>query len=224
MLEVTNGKLETSPELVVIPDADGEAVEAVEAVEAGEAGEATAPRPEADISAGRALRALVSAPWRWVKTKGRMAAIVIVVGGLLAGLIVTDLKLRHQEALGSARTSALAAANTYSVELASYDYRHLDQDFGAVRQHSTPAFQASFGQSSSALESVLVKYHATASASVISAGVVSASTSRVVALVFLEQTVTNSTQKSGSQKDQSRVEMTLTRSHGHWLIDQVKLL
>ncbi len=211
MLEVSNGKIDSTTELVVVPDGDMEA-------------EPASPPQEADISAGRAIRALASAPWRWVRTKGRTVGLIMLVAGLLAGLVVTDLKLRHQEALGSARTSALAAADTYSVELASYDYRHLDQDFGAVRQHSSPAFQASFSQSSSALASVLVKYHATANASVLSAGVVSATTSRVVALVFLEQTVTNSTQKTGSQKDQSRVEMTLIRSHGRWLIDQVKLL
>jgi Mce-associated membrane protein len=210
MIEVTNGKIEMAPE---------PASEAVsEAVSEPVIDEVT------PISAGAALRALASAPLRWMRTRGRPVVVGVVIAALGVALITTDLKLRHQEAIGSARSSALTAADTYSVELASYDYRHLDQDFGAVRDHSSPAFQASFTQSSSALESVLVKYHATATATVVSSGVVSAGTAHAVVLVFLEQTVVNSTQRSGSQKAQSRVEMSLVRSHGHWLIDQVKLL
>ena len=222
MLEVTNGKIE------IVPEAKSEAASGDPSeIEAG-TDEAevkdTASESAAQISASAALRALVSAPRRWMRSRGRPVVAGVVIVALAAALIVTDLKLRHQEAIGSARTAALAAGDTYSVELASYDYRHLDQDFGVVRAHSSPTFQASFSQSSSALASVLVKYHATATASVVSSGVVSAGTSRAVVLVFLEQTVTNSTQKSGPQKTQSRVQMTLIHSHGHWLIDQVKLL
>jgi Mce-associated membrane protein len=183
------------------------------------------PSPERPpITTGAALGALLASPGRWVRRRGRIVLLALVVVGLLAALVSTDLKLRHQEAIGSARNAALAAAKTDSVELASYDYHHLDQDFGTVRQHSTPSFQASFSQSSSALASVLVRYHATATASVVSAGVVSASTSHATVLVFLVQTVTNSTQRSGPQKAQSRVQMSLLHSHGYWLIDEVKLL
>jgi Mce-associated membrane protein len=221
MLDVSNGNrgAVTGP---ATEEEDGETAAATLESSPHPVAESGAARPP--ITAGAALRALVSAPGRWMRRRGRALVITLVLAGLIAALVSTDLKLRQQEAIGSARASGLTAAKTDAVELASYDYRRLDQDFGAVRQHSTPSFQASFSQSSSALASVLVKYHATATASVVSAGVVSASTGRAVVLVFLEQTVTNSTQRSGPQKDQSRVEMTLVRSHGRWLIDQVKLL
>jgi Mce-associated membrane protein len=110
------------------------------------------------------------------------------------------------------------------VELASYDYRHLSQDFGAVQKHASPSFAKSFIQSSDALKTVLTKYKATAKAKVIAAGLTSGSTDRAVVLVFLDQTVTNTAQKSGPTTDQSRVSITLTRAHAAWVIDQVRLL
>jgi len=150
--------------------------------------------------------------------------VAMLVVTLAGALVVTTVQLRHRNAVDSARTSALAAAKTYAVELASYDYRHLDQDFGQVLAHSTPTFRQSFTQSSNALKSVLTKYNATSKATVVAAGIVSASTSRVVALLFLNQSVSNSTQKGGPTSDQSRIEITMLHVGGKWLINAVSLL
>jgi len=153
-----------------------------------------------------------------------LAVILSVVAiGLAVALALTALQLGNKNTLLSAQVSVLAVAKTYSVELAGYDYRHLDQDFGVVLSHSTPSFRSSFGKSSNALKSTLLKYHATAKATVVAAGLVSATTGRAVALVFLDQTVTNSTQKRPTT-DRSQVEITLVRAGGTWLIDQVTLL
>jgi Mce-associated membrane protein len=150
-------------------------------------------------------------------------AVALIVAGIL--LTVSRMSLSDNDALNSARTSALAASRSYSVELASYDYHHLDQDFGKVLADSTPAFKQTFSQSSSALKTILARYNATATANVIAAGLVSASINRAVALVFLNQTVSNTTQKKGQPATtQSRVEITLLHEHGRWLIDQVSLL
>lgn len=159
----------------------------------------------------------------WVITH---AATVIVGGVALAlavALALTLAALGNRNALGSARVSALAAARTDAVELAGYNYRHLSRDFGVVLAHSTPTFRRSFSQSSNALRSTLTRYHATAAAKVVSAGLVSGSTGRAVALVFLDQTITNSNQTNPTT-DRSQVEITLVDSGGRWLIDQVALL
>jgi Mce-associated membrane protein len=153
-----------------------------------------------------------------------LAVILAVVAvGLAVALALTTLQVGNDNTVGSARASALGAARTYAAELAGYDYRHLDQDFGIVLAHSTPSFRRSFTQSSDALKSTLLKYHASAKATVVAAGLVSASTGRAVALVFLDQTVTNSTQKRPTA-DRSQLEITLVRAGGTWLIDQVTLL
>jgi Mce-associated membrane protein len=163
---------------------------------------------------------------RYDATRTRIAAGVagLVIVALLVAVVITRLQLDHKNATTHAGTTAVAAAKVYAVELASYDYRHLSQDFGAVQKHASPSFAKSFIQSSDALKTVLTKYKATAKAKVIAAGLTSGSTDRAVVLVFLDQTVTNTAQKSGPTTDQSRVSITLTRAHAAWVIDQVRLL
>ena len=142
---------------------------------------------------------------------------------LAVALTLSLLALGNDSSVASSRTSALTAARTYAVQLASYNYRDLDHDFATVAANSTPSFRRSFTESSDALKSTLTRYRATAKASVVSAGIVSASTSRAVALVFLDQQIANSTQKAPTT-DRSQVEITLVSSGGRWLIEQVTLL
>lgn len=161
---------------------------------------------------------------RW--RSARIASVVAVAAALLVLpviLVFVSIQLGNEQALDSARTSAVTAATTYATELAGYDYRHLDQDFGVVLAHSTPSFRQSFSQSSDALKATLLKFHATAKAKVVAAGLVSATTSKAVVLVLVDQTVSNSTQKAPTT-DRSQVEITLVPGGGGWLIDQVTLL
>ena len=133
------------------------------------------------------------------------------------------LALSNQDSQASSRASALAAAKTDAVQLASYDYRNLDHGFATVVADSTPSFRRSFTQSSNALKATLTKYKATADATVVSAGLVSSSASGAVALVFLTQKIENSTQTKPTT-DRSQVQITLVKSGSRWLIDQVTLL
>ncbi len=153
-----------------------------------------------------------------------VVVVVLVVLALVGALVASTLALRNQQALSSARTSGLAAARTYAVELGSYSYRHLAEDFATVERHSTPSFARSFTQSSDALRSVLERYHATADATVVAAGLTSATTTSAEALVFLNQKVTNATQAHGPTTDQSRLQISMVRSGGRWLIERVHLL
>jgi Mce-associated membrane protein len=178
----------------------------------------------ADLAEKESTRAPRPGALEWLTSHIRSIVVGMIVVVMVGGLAQTTILLRHRDAVDSARTSALTAAKKYAVELASYDYRHLDQDFGLVLANSTPSFRTSFTQSSTALKTVLTKYDATAKASVVAAGMVSANTHLAVALLFINQTVTNTTQKGQPTSDESRLEITLLRSHGKWLINQVKLL
>jgi Mce-associated membrane protein len=160
---------------------------------------------------------------RWMHSKAALLSAGALIVALVVGLALSLSALGDQNALANSRTSALSAAKTYSVELASYNYRDLGRDFSAVAANSTPSFRRTFAESSNALKSTLGRYKATAVASVVSAGVVSASTSRAAVLVFLDQKIANSTQTKPTT-DRSQVEITLVRSGGRWLIDQVTLL
>jgi Mce-associated membrane protein len=159
----------------------------------------------------------------WVGRNLLSSSLAIVLVVAVVFLTLTQLSLNNENSLNSVRTSALAAAKSYAVDLASYNYQHLDQDFGKVLAESTPAFKQNFTQSSQALKTAIVRYHGSASANVVGTGLASATTSRAVVLVFLNQTVDNTLQKS-KPTSESRVEITLLRSGGRWLIDQVSLL
>jgi Mce-associated membrane protein len=157
--------------------------------------------------------------WRTLVT----LAVVAVALALAGALVVSTVTLRADSSLTQARATALTSARSYAVELGGYDYRHLEHDFGVVTANSTPSFRRSFTQSSNALKSTLERYHAVASAKVVAAGLVSATPSHAVALVFLQQRITNTT-RSAPTTDRSQVEVSLVRSGGRWLIDQVILL
>ncbi len=118
----------------------------------------------------------------------------------------------------------LAAARTYAADLATYNYKDLNPDFGKVLNESTPSFKQDFTQSTEALKTTLTRYDASASADVLAVGLVSVTSNRAVAMVFLNQTVNNTLQKNKSSTTENRVEITLVYSGGRWLIDQVSLL
>jgi Mce-associated membrane protein len=173
------------------------------------------------------IRDLEAEPARG-RTGARRRLVVPIVAGvvivaLAIGLVLTSLRVRQADATSSARTSAVASAMTYAVELSSYDYRHLTVDFGIVTAHSTPSFAKTFIQQSDALKPVLAKYKATAKATVDAVGLTSGSTNRAVVLVIVSQTVSNSVKKAPTT-DRSQVSLTLVRQHGHWLIDNAQLL
>jgi Mce-associated membrane protein len=153
------------------------------------------------------------------------AAVVIVL--LVAALVVTQLQLSNangRTGLTSDQTSAVAAARTYAADVATYDYRHLTQSFAKVEAESTPSFKSSFIKSSNGLSKVLVQYKATATAKVLTAGLVSQTSSQAVVIVFVNQTVANTTDKGTSTTDDSRIKVTVDRSNGRWLLQQLKVL
>jgi Mce-associated membrane protein len=158
-----------------------------------------------------------------LRPSAAQAATALVLVLLVAALVITQVQLSNQRASNGDRASAIAAAKGYAADVATYDYRHLQQDFTKVERESTPAFKRSFVKSSGGLSKVLVQYHATAKAKVLTAGVVSLTASQAVVILFVNQTVSNTAQK-GPSTDNSRVQITLVHSGGHWLLDRLKLL
>jgi Mce-associated membrane protein len=233
------GGLSGEPEVRVGGDSVGGSTMTVDVdqLDVEEAGHQEPAEPERDPELGRtvaetsaiesdppsAAEALPSRRRRWMHSKAALLSAGVLIVGLAVGLALSLSALGNQNALASSRTSALSAARTYSVELASYNYRDLGRDFSTVAANSTPSFRRTFAESSDALKSTLGRYKATAVANVVSAGVVSASTSRAVVLVFLDQKIANSTQTKPTT-DRSQVDITLARSGDRWLIDQVTLL
>lgn len=160
---------------------------------------------------------------RWFAANPAVVAMAVAMVVLAVALAAALSSLGSQHAVTAARTSALISARSYTVDIAGYDYRNLGHDFAVVEHESTPSFRRRYVESSDALKTLLVRYHGSASANVVSAGVISATASRAVVLVVFNQSVSN-TDQSGATTDRSQLEMTLVRSGSRWLIDQVTLL
>ncbi len=124
----------------------------------------------------------------------------------------------------AARDDALAAGRSHAQQILSYDYRHIDADIARAKRDITGAFGKDYADTASTVvKPTAVQYHAVVEATVKAASVVSASPSRVVVLLFVDQTTT-STRVPGPKTDQSRVRMTLVETHGTWLVSAVDAL
>ena len=181
-----------------------------EAVDAEQAPEPEVRQEQPDTSARR--RFLVV---------GAVGLVVIV--GLVVALVVSQVQLSNQNSLDAERTSAAAAATVFAHDVATYSYRDLHRDFGRVENESTPSFRRNFVRSSDSLSKVLVQYKATASAKVLAAAVSSISANTAVVLLFVNQSVANSSQQ-GVSTDDSRIEVTLVRVDGRWLLQDLKVV
>ena len=157
---------------------------------------------------------------------GLVAAIAVTglgVAMLIAALLWTTVKLHNADAVTDARATALAAAKTFSIELATYDYHTLDRDFGAVIDHSTGTFKSDFTKASKDLEPLITKYQATSTGRVAAAGVQDASTDNAVVVLFVDQTVKNSSATT-PRLDRNRLRVTLVHSGNGWLASKVEIL
>jgi type II secretory pathway pseudopilin PulG len=151
---------------------------------------------------------------------------VLVIAILAGALVFTLLRVRDQNSQNSLRSSALKAASTYGLYLSSYDYKNLtgpNSAWAQVESHATVKFRQDFASTSTNLAKLLNQYNATATGQVVAKGITSVNGSKAVALLFIDQTVTNTVQQPHSVTQPLRVELTLARQNGRWLIDSLQV-
>jgi Mce-associated membrane protein len=148
-----------------------------------------------------------------------LAVLVVVALVLTAGTLA--LKARSDDRAESARTDAVAAAESHAVDLLSYDYRHLDRDFARAHKVLTGQFADDYTKTTrTAVRPTAVQVKAVVKADVAASSVVRAAPNRVVVLLFVNQTTT-STRLDGPKVDLNRVVLTLDRVDGKWLVSKV---
>ncbi len=163
----------------------------------------------------------------WLIASVALAALLVltlVLGGIFYVKKISDRddRIARTSALDSARDTALASATSYAKDFGSYDYRHLPADFAKVTTHLTPQFAKSYKASSEGLAATIVKYRGKSTAAVQGVAVSSATTTTAEILIFLDQTVTTA-QSNTPRIDRNRLQMSLVRKNGTWLIDQLML-
>ena len=159
-------------------------------------------------------------PWR--RYLRRSALPVLLVASLaVSGFL--GWKQWEEHRVHQAGQQALQAALRYAQVLTSIDANNVDQNFHDVLDGATGEFKDMYTQSSVQLRQLLIDNKATAHGVVVDSAIQSESTNRVVVLVFIDQTITNTTVPD-PRIDRSRIKMTMEKVDGRWRASKVQLL
>ncbi|EFG78858.1 hypothetical protein HMPREF0591_1198 [Mycobacterium parascrofulaceum ATCC BAA-614] len=159
---------------------------------------------------------------QWGRYLRRGALPVLLVASLaVSGFLGWRQWQDHQVKL--AGEQAQQAAIAYAQVLTSIDSNKVDDNFRQVLDGATGEFKDMYTQSSVKLRQLLIDNKATAHGVVVDSAIQSESTNKVVVLVFIDQTVTN-TAAPDPRIDRSRVKMTMEKVDGRWRASKVQLL
>lgn len=159
-------------------------------------------------------------PWRRYLRRSVLPALLVAalaVSGFLGWRQWQD----HQ--LKVAGEQAQQAAIAYAQVLTSIDSNKVDENFRQVLDGASGEFKDMYTQSSVKLRQLLIDNKATAHGVVVDSAIQSESTDRVVVLLFIDQTVTN-TAAPDPRVDRSRIKMTMQEVDGRWRASKVQLL
>ena len=159
-------------------------------------------------------------PW---KLYLRRSALPLLLAASLAVSGFLGWKQWQAHQLNEAGEQARQAAIAYAGVLTSIDSNNVDQNFRQVLDGATGEFKDMYTQSSVQLRQLLIDNKATAHGVVVDSAIASESMDKVVVLLFIDQTVTNS-QMPDPRVDRSRIKMTMEKIDGRWRAAKVQLL
>ncbi|BBY80363.1 DUF3329 domain-containing protein [Mycolicibacterium pulveris] len=152
----------------------------------------------------------------------RLAALATLVVGVLAGSGFLGWQLWQLRQLEHAADAAQQAAVEYAQVLTSIDSNEVDENFAAVLDGATGEFKDMYSKSSAELRQLLIDNKASAHGVVLESAVQSATTDKVVVLLFVDQAVQNATVPD-PRIDRSRIKMTMEYVDGRWRASEVEL-
>ena len=158
---------------------------------------------------------------RWTRRVLIGSAIAIFIAAL-AGSGFLGWQLWQERQVDQAGQAAQQAAVAYAQVLTSIDSNKVDENFAQVLDGATGEFKDMYSQSSMQLRQLLIDNKATAHGVVVDSAVQSASKDRVVVLLFVDQSVSN-TSVPDPRVDRSRIKMTMENVDGHWRASKVEL-
>ncbi|COW45007.1 membrane protein [Mycobacterium tuberculosis] len=92
-----------------------------------------------------------------------------------------------------------------------------------ILEGSTGEFKDKYGKSSAHLRQLLADNRVATHGTVVAASVKSATTNKVVVLMFIDQSVSNRNSPT-PQIDRSRIKVIMDKVNGRWLASKVELL
>ena len=199
------------------------------------------PPPTADRRPVRRVVQHASARSRARSGAGALTAMTrsrLLVGGLVLALVASlvavvllwrdrdddaaeDRAAASTELVDAALAAEQAARDTV-VQMTSYSFRTVDDDFDWVDAAGTKKFQENFADAAKAAIAYVKTLKATAVGTVMDSAATAADADHVKVLLFVDQEI-RSKGESGSRLDQPRVTMQMVRQDGEWLVDEVQV-
>lgn len=163
------------------------------------------------------------APWvSWL----RRPRLLGVLAGFVVLAVIAALALvgwQREASLATSRGDALDAGKRYALDLSTYDYNKIDENFRLVSQNSSPTFAKQYKEVIDQLTGIIKDFKGVSKGTVVEAGIATADTARTDVILFVDQEITN-TQLKAPRTDRSRMKMTLVADGGAWKIDSLTLL
>lgn len=151
-----------------------------------------------------------------------VGAVVVVFVAALALSGFLGWKMWQTQQVAQAGKQAQDAAVSYAQILTSIDSSKVDENFNQVLAGATGEFKDMYSQSSMQLRQLLIDNKASAHGVVVDSAVQSASKDKVVVLLFVDQSVSNTTVPD-PRIDRSRIKMTMEKVDGQWRASKVEL-
>ncbi|OCB49056.1 hypothetical protein A5721_04185 [Mycobacterium vulneris] len=213
--------IEETAEEIVEPEAESEAEsESEDDEEAVDAEAQDKAKAEAEDKTEAEPEAQTGKPsWRRRVLVGALAA-VFIAALALSGFLGWNAWQARQVA--QAGKQAQDAAVSYAQILTSIDSNKVDENFNQVLAGATGEFKDMYSQSSMQLRQLLIDNKASAHGVVVESAVQSASKDKVVVLLFVDQSVSNTTVPD-PRIDRSRIKMTMEKVDGQWRASKVEL-
>jgi len=150
-----------------------------------------------------------------------LGALAVVLAVLVAFLAQTLSRSGNQE---DRRQEALDASRDNVRAILAYDYRHLDQDYAAARAVMTGPLRKEYDTTAATkkMSQDRVALKASLSSEVLNAAIETSNADRATALVFVNRSVRGSVFAT-PQVTLDRIEMTMVRQHGTWLVEKLQM-
>jgi Mce-associated membrane protein len=155
----------------------------------------------------------------------RRVLVGVVIAVFVAALALSGFlgwKVWQADRLSQASKQAQDAAVSYAQILTSIDSNKVDENFNQVLAGATGEFKDMYSQSSMQLRQLLIDNKASAHGVVVESAVQSADMDKVVVLLFVDQSVSNTTVPD-PRIDRSRIKMTMEKVDGQWRASKVEL-
>lgn len=158
--------------------------------------------------------------WRWPAAAALLLVVALVAGALA---VVQHGSASDRGEREADERAALAAARTVATALDSYDYKDLDKSFDVVIAGATEPFKSQYSSTSTQLKDLLVQYQASATSRIVAAGVAGHTGDTVTVVLFVDQTVTNTTSPQ-PKSARNRLQLVMRKVGGRFLVAEAQLL